>query len=96
MLLVLLTYLRFFFALPRRVKWLFAGAGSLYVGGALGGEMVLGYMISKGYVAANRWWRPEVLTEEFLEMTGAIVFFYALTEIVRGLACGEDKRAAAA
>ena len=52
-------------------------------------------MASEGYVAANRWWRPEVLTEEFLEMTGAIVF-YALTEILGGLARGEDNHAAAA
>jgi hypothetical protein len=37
-LLVLVTYLRFFFALPRRVKWLFLAAGGLYVGGALGGR----------------------------------------------------------
>ena len=75
---VTLTYLRFFFSLPKRVKWLFLSAGGLYVGGALGGEMVLGYMVSESDVA-DKWWRLEVITEEFLEMTGATVFFYALT-----------------
>jgi len=75
-LLFLLAYLKFFFALPTRIKWLFLGAGGLYVGGALGMEMILGYMASEG--VAERWVRLEVLTEEFLEMTGAIVFLYAL------------------
>jgi hypothetical protein len=76
-LLFLLVYLRFFFALPRRVKWLFLGAGGLYVGGALGMEIVGWYMASEG---VDKYWRQfETLTEESLEMMGAIVFFYALT-----------------
>lgn len=76
-LLFVLAYLRFFFALPRRVKWLFLAAGGLYVGGALGVEMVGGYMHSEG--ADERWKQLAALAEEFLEMTGASVFFYALT-----------------
>jgi hypothetical protein len=94
-LLVLLTYLRFFFALPRRVRWLFLAAGGLYVGGALGGEMAHGYVFGEGEDVDWGLWLLEVMIEEFLEMTGAIVFFYALTEILRGLARGEDKDATA-
>jgi hypothetical protein len=85
--LVLLAYLRFFFALSRKVKWLFLAAGGLYIGGALGGDMVMGQLISMEGGLEERWWlgleerwvRLVVLAEEFLEMTGAIVFFYALT-----------------
>jgi hypothetical protein len=95
-LLVLLAYVRFFFALSTRVKWLFLAAGGLYVGGALGGEMVLGHMVSMEDDVDERWWRLEAMAEEFLEMTGAIVFFYALTEILRAFARGEHNHAATA
>lgn len=43
-----LSYLRFFFDLPGRTRWLFLLAGGLYVGGALGFEM-LGSNMAQGW-----------------------------------------------
>jgi hypothetical protein len=86
----LLAYLRFFRALPKRSKWLFFAAGTLYVGGALGLEMVVGYMISTADGRAQISFRFEQTIEELLEMTGAIVFFYALTGYCEGSFMGRE------
>ena len=71
------VYLRFFFYLPARTRYLALSAGVLYLGGALGVEVV-----TAGYVAR---YGDETLTyaafstlEEFLEMTGASLFLYTL------------------
>jgi hypothetical protein len=80
----LLAYLRFFRALPTRAKWLFFAAGGLYVRGVLGLEMFLGYLVSTEDGRAQLLFRVQETVEEFLEMTGAIVFFYALTGYCEG------------
>lgn len=76
------AYLRFLLDLPRTVRILFVAAGMLYVGGALGGEMVSGL-----YADSHGWDNPTYATiatmEETLEMTGALVFVYALLRYVR-------------
>lgn len=77
------AYLRFFWHLPRRWKVLFAGAGLLYVGGALGLELVGGWYISQ----YGEWGSVEYLmintVEEGLEMVGAALFIYALLAYLR-------------
>jgi hypothetical protein len=57
-------------------------AAAVYVGGALGMEMVCGYMFveygeqSLAYLAA-------MTLEETMEMTGMVIFLYALLDFLR-------------
>jgi hypothetical protein len=84
-------YLRFLWSLPRRTAVLFVLAGAIYVGGALGLEMV-GWHHRYPLHAPNPtdWEASKTMTyavinhaEEFMEMTGAIIFVYALLSYVR-------------
>lgn len=73
------VYLRFWGRLPARTRVLFALAGVLYVGGAVGLEIVGGYFASQG--GEGTW--PFILSatiEEGSEMAGVIVFVYALLD----------------
>ena len=74
--LVLLPFLK---SLPRQTMWRFMFAGALYVGGAMGLEMVGGAVISAaglgGSVAA---YHLVATAEETLEMLGISTFIYAL------------------
>jgi len=78
-----LAYLRFLRDLPVRTRVLFVGSGALYVGGALGLELVEGYyaeqMGSRLYSSSAI---RVVLThvEETLEMIGTVTFLYALLD----------------
>jgi hypothetical protein len=74
---VFVVYLKFLFHLPTRIRWLFLIAGSMYVAGAMGFEMI----------AANDWEQTKKIDaftvtletlEETLEMTGILIFIYAL------------------
>ncbi|QIN83153.1 hypothetical protein GBA63_11240 [Rubrobacter tropicus] len=71
-----LAYLRFVLDLPAGIRSLFVIAGAVYVGGALGMEMVDGYYQSVFGDTLGQ----ELLTntEEALEMLGVVVFVYAL------------------
>ncbi len=86
-----LTYLRFLFDLPMGVRQLFVAAGVLYVSGALGLEMLGGYWAeihgetNQSY-HANLTYHTLVTVEEFLEMTGAVLFLYALMRYTDQLA----------
>lgn len=78
------AYLRFLFHLPPVSRKLFALAGTVYVGGALGAEMLQGQMtvvygsgVQTGVVT---------LIEELLELTGAVIFVHALMDYLRGIA----------
>ncbi len=71
------TYLRFFLRLPRRFQVLFALAEVLYVGGAVGGEMVGGWHI-ESHGAQNAAYILISSAEEAMEMAGVVVFIYAL------------------
>jgi hypothetical protein len=77
-------YLRFLFALPRRSAWLFAGAGFVYLSGAVLFEMLAWhYLFWKGgldYIRHKSDVHYVLLTsvEELLEMGGAILFIYGL------------------
>lgn len=71
-----LAYLKFVLNLPARIRTLFVVAGVVYVGGALGMEMVDGYYLSVFGDTLGQ----ELLTnaEEALEMLGVVVLIYAL------------------
>lgn len=72
-----LMYVKFLMSLPKPSAVRFLIAGSIYVGGALGMEMVGGYQIdyfgrsSLRYIAA-------MITEESLEIIGLTIFVLAL------------------
>jgi len=76
------TYARFFWALPARWKGLFAGAGVLYVGGAIGVEMVGGWYASQ-YGEITFVHAMITTAEEALEMGGVALFVYVLLDYLR-------------
>jgi len=76
-LIVGLAYLKFLLNLPKTTRRQFATAGGLYVAGALGMEMVGSYYNSL-YGRTSMAYALIVTGEEFLEMTGVVVFLYAL------------------
>lgn len=78
-----LAFLGFLAALPAKTRRLFIVAGAVYVGGALGMEMLQGHHYSLygpdlGY--ALIW-----TVGEILEMTGVMVYFYALASYLISL-----------
>jgi len=76
-----LAYLNFLLYLPRKIRDFFLLAGSIYVGGALGMEMVGGYY-ADAVTQRNLIYGLMVCVEEILEMVGVIVFIYALLSYI--------------
>lgn len=78
----LLGFLRFIKALPQTTRSLFIKAGTLYVGGALGMELISGYFAD---IYPQNTIAYTVLTtiEESLEMLGIVVFIYALLSYIK-------------
>lgn len=74
--LFLLAYLKFIIHLPSRTRFLFIGAGALYIGGTLGAEIIHGYYLD--FHGKDMVYALIATVEECLEMMGAIVFIYAL------------------
>jgi len=87
-----LAYRRFLADLPQKTRNLFLVAGAIFVGGALGMEMINGYHKS---LYVGQWFRHishfcnyhlkhamMVTVEEFLEMLGIVVFIYALMSYI--------------
>ena len=73
-----LAYWRFLAHLPAKTRWLFIGAGAIYVGGSLGIEMIEGFYRSL-YWQKDLLFKMMLVTEELLEMVGIFIFIYALT-----------------
>ena len=73
-----LIYIRFLLRLPRRYALWFIVAGALYVGGALGGELV-GSRVISAVGAKTVLYVLVMTTEETLQMTGVSVFIVGLT-----------------
>lgn len=76
-LIVGLSYVRFLFHLPPGIRGLVMGAGILYVGGALGVEMI-GARLDHLYGFKNLPYSMVVGIEEGCEMAGILMFVYAL------------------
>lgn len=74
---VVVVYWRFLLSLPFETRRLFLHAGVLYVGGAIGMEM-LGGAYHDAVGARNMTYTTISAIEEALEMTGVAVFLYAL------------------
>ena len=72
-----LVFFRFIQSLPKTTKNLFILAGTLYVGGAIGVE-VIGAYYAKAYGRESIIYSLVSTLEEFLEMFGILIFIYAL------------------
>jgi hypothetical protein len=78
-----LAYTRFLFYLPVRFRRLFIAAGALYVLGALGMEMLGGLEVDLHHGKETLTYLAAETVEEFLEMSGTILFLYGLMEYIR-------------
>ena len=83
-LILALTYLPFLYHLPVRIRRLAVVAGALYVGGAIGVEM-LGSRYYSLYGTESFQYSLLVAVEEGLEMFGVVVFIYALSLVIAAL-----------
>jgi hypothetical protein len=77
-----MLFLRFLLALPRRTCWLFVLAGTVYISGAVGAEMI-GRAYLSGGGSRNLVYSLIASSEEVLEMIGQVAFFCALADYVR-------------
>jgi len=78
-------YLRFVWALPVALRRLVVLAAVLYVGGALGMELVGGWVLDGGSSEASVPYVLVTSAEELLEMAGLTVFLHALVRTQREL-----------
>jgi hypothetical protein len=74
---VALSYLKFFFNLPLRTRIQFFTAAAVFVGGAMGVEILGGYY-AKSHGEGNFQYSMFATVEEGLEMAGVVVFINAL------------------
>lgn len=75
----LLAYWQFIKDLPSKTKYLFLIAGTIFVGGALGTELIGGWW-TDNYGRDNIVYVTIATIEEALEMLGIVVFIYALLD----------------
>lgn len=73
-----LYFLRFLLHLPAKTRLLFCTAGVVYLGGAIGFEMIGGYYYAMTHEMGNWVFITISTTEESLEMVGMIIFIFAL------------------
>lgn len=76
-LLLIVSYLRFFYHLPRKLRFSFFIAALLCISGAIGMELVSSYYL-KTYGSLNFTYAMIITFEEILEMSGTILFIHAL------------------
>lgn len=80
-----ITYLPFLFKIPKTTAWLFVLAAILYVGGAVGGELIEGLIYSFELALPFKNYAIKAVTtvEEGSEMSGVIIFIRALLLYIR-------------
>ncbi|MGI9175402.1 MAG: hypothetical protein ACR2GR_08820 [Rhodothermales bacterium] len=74
-------YVRFLLHLPARYRRLFIAAALIYVGGAIGFEMVEGVVMGE-QGKNNLTYNLFIVVEEAMEMGGVLVFIYALLHYI--------------
>jgi len=74
-------YLRFLFSLPSDIRNLFIISGSIFIGGAVGLEMIESYMAEAGEYMSPLY-NVCVVLEEFMEMLGVTIFIYSLIKYI--------------
>lgn len=85
-------YLKFVWSLPARTRRLFVAAGSIYLAGALGFEFAGGWYLSQPGASEDLRYSLLVAAEESLEMSGIVLFIYALLDHLRQRLRGEPLR----
>ena len=78
----LIVFRKFIFNLPIKIRKLFILAGLIYIGGALGMELVGGYLADNSGLETTAYWIA-TLIEEFLEMFGILIFIYGLLSYIQ-------------
>ena len=73
------SFSRFLLHLPDRIRNLFLVAGAIFVGGAIGVEMLSGMQADR-FGEENFTYAMIVTVEEFFEMLGVVLFIHALLE----------------
>lgn len=76
-----LSYLRLLLHLPLKTKWTIVLAATLYLGGAIGMELI-GGRYAHLHGMENLTYSMLATVEESLEMTGAIIFIHALLNYI--------------
>ena len=76
-----LSYLRFLLHLPFTTRWNVVLAGTLYLGGAIGMELI-GGRYADVHGMENLTYSMAATVEESLEMAGAIIFIHALLHYI--------------
>jgi hypothetical protein len=71
---------------------LFVAAGSIYLAGALGFELAGGWYLSQADASEDLRYSLLVAAEESLEMSGIVLFIYALLDHLRQRLGGEALR----
>lgn len=69
----------FLLRLPRATLLVFLIAGCLYITGAIGFEMIGGYILSHSEVMPHRYYTVSMTLEELLEMAGIIIFLHGIS-----------------
>lgn len=80
-----LVYLKFVWSLPTRTRNLVILSGCLYLSGAIGFELLGGWYLLPRNEVEDFPYSMLVMTEEFLEMSGIILFIYTLLDYLKGL-----------
>jgi hypothetical protein len=83
-LVVAVFFLRFFLRLPARTRTGIALASAIYVGGAVGMEMVAAIYLGWGRVQRDAVYVLIFTIEETMEMAGMIVFIHCLLRHIEG------------
>ena len=79
----LLSYTKFLFHLPVSTRKLFVGATALYLVGAMGLELVGGYLFTTTKVMPAVFYQIATTIEESFEMLGIVVFVHALISYIK-------------
>jgi hypothetical protein len=79
----LLSYTPFLFHLPVATRKLFVLASVLYIGGALGMELIGGYQAERWGTSNNLPYLITATVEESLEMLGIVIFIHALMSYIK-------------
>ena len=76
------SYLKFLKNLPTKTRILFLFSGSIFITGAIGGELVGGYYLSLFHQVDNFVYKLIANFEEIFEMIGILSFVYALLDYI--------------
>jgi len=77
------AYIPFLWSLDPRWKWLFAASGAMFVGGAIGGELVQGWYLTTHDGTVTLTYELIATVEETLELMSLVLLIYTLLEFLR-------------